>query len=1113
MKKHKNSEMNFVNETKSKETFSKKRQLSLGIASCMLSLTLFVSMTKVDQIFSSPTSEQLQNAVEETSVNTSEELLTENEIQAIRDKANSLENDYYFNGNMVEELKAELRKAKADPSVNYEEAKARLINEAILKNTPAQKAPGEDRAVKKFNIKDADKLEAGMTVINVRGKGMETGQIIEVLVNGVKKGSYTQVKSVKSSVKITLTEALKENDKVKAILKGSDGVQIAATEETTAKKAEPKKAEKYKDTLKMPSGEIWIEQYVANIVNDEEKAEALDMLKKANSTEIANDIKSIDFKIEGVETKTASYTVTYKDNSKTEKISAPDLTIKEVTEYSAATNVEKLVVTDTKITGKLVPQKKVDEGKFEPDPNGTIAEGTKVIAILKPSGNNNVNKNYCTGKCTTDKDSSKIGEADVNSDGTFEINVPDGFDYKQEVGLTVKEPHKFKACNSTTVEYVIPKVPVRDPKKLTDEEKKAIDTAIRKANTIVKEDGSEISKLPDWKVNNIPAFIEIDKEGNVKIINPSEVAGDWIDNFTKFVPKRNPDGSFQMKTEYQNSGIPVTKEELLENKAPDAPTITTNADEGKITITPNPLDTDAKKVEVIYTDPKGASKTATATKGDNGEWEVPEGSDISVDKTSGVVTITLDKIKNKTNVSATVTDDGFIANDDADDKTSDNKSEFIRVLPKKPDIKVDDKTGDVTITPIEKKSDRVAKKMDVTYTPAGATESKTVTFTRDNEGKWSIEGESDFEVSQDGKIITIKNGKIKANTGLTAQTNDADETDKLVSDKNEVTIPDKTAPEAPQVSINTNDGAAQITPPTDKDTKTITVKYPDPNGNEKTAIATKGDNGEWTVTGDNGETVDKESGVITIPKGNYKTEEPIIAYGSDNAQNKSTEAKKTPVEVSFDVDGGKKGIDSCILAKGEEYVLPEYNKQDFPENKEFDGWQVGNETKKAGETLKIENNTTIKAIWKDIEYKVSFDGNSGTGSMAEATVKAGKEFELPENKFTAPEGQEFDGWMVGSEKKAVGDKITVNGDVEVKAIWKDKVSTPSTEPSNPNETTNPGSSNETTNNKINKNHSTSETKGDKVAKTGINSFAEIAIALIALAGGLFTIKRRKNNKI
>lgn len=379
MRKYKKAKIVFEDKAidKKRKPIYATRKLSIGLVSCMLGVMLFVPTSKADEENPLPASEQIEKntqpeqtqdlkaGLEETTnnktpENNQEELLTADEIQEIRNRTYNLKNSYFFNGNMEEELKAELRKAKADPSVNYEEAKARLINEAIIKNTPTQKAPGEERAVRNFNIKDAEKLEAGMTVINVRGLGMETGQIIEVLVNGEVKGTFTQPKRVKGSVKITISKALTEGDKVKAILKGSDGVQITATEEATAKKPEPKKAEKYKDTLKMPTGEIWIEQYVSNIVNEEEKAEALDLLKKANPT-IANDISSVDFVIEGVGTKTASYTVTYKDNSQTEKILAPTLTIKQVTEYSAATNVEKLVVTDTKITGKLVPQKKLEK--------------------------------------------------------------------------------------------------------------------------------------------------------------------------------------------------------------------------------------------------------------------------------------------------------------------------------------------------------------------------------------------------------------------------------------------------------------------------------------------------------------------------------------------------------------------------------------------------------------------------------------------------------------------------------------------------------------------------------------------------------------------------------
>ncbi|MDY2928242.1 InlB B-repeat-containing protein, partial [Anaerococcus sp.] len=49
----------------------------------------------------------------------------------------------------------------------------------------------------------------------------------------------------------------------------------------------------------------------------------------------------------------------------------------------------------------------------------------------------------------------------------------------------------------------------------------------------------------------------------------------------------------------------------------------------------------------------------------------------------------------------------------------------------------------------------------------------------------------------------------------------------------------------------------------------------------------------------------------------------------------------------------------------------------------------------------------------------------------------GNDYELPANGFTAPENKVFSHWKIGNEDKNPDDKITVNGDTEVKAIWKD----------------------------------------------------------------------------
>ena len=67
-------------------------------------------------------------------------------------------------------------------------------------------------------------------------------------------------------------------------------------------------------------------------------------------------------------------------------------------------------------------------------------------------------------------------------------------------------------------------------------------------------------------------------------------------------------------------------------------------------------------------------------------------------------------------------------------------------------------------------------------------------------------------------------------------------------------------------------------------------------------------------------------------------------------------------------------------------------------------------------------------------YTVSFDANSGTGTMTPVTGVSG-EYELPACTFTAPSGKQFKAWSVGGREKAVGEKITVTADTTVTAVW------------------------------------------------------------------------------
>ena len=852
-----------------------------------------------------------------------EDILTEDEIQEIRNRANNLENDYFFNGNMVEELKAELRKAKADPSVNYQEAKVRLINEAILKNAPRQKAPGETRAITVFQIKGGDKLESGMTKITVQSRGWVKGQTIEVLVNNAVKGSYKWTINPNENYQtIKLSEALKENDKVKAILKSRDGSTILAqTQEYIAKKGQPKLAEQHEDKLKMPTGEIWIEDTSSNLVNDDEQAEAVEMLKDAN-TAIAGDIKLVKFSIDG--TDHAYYEITYTDGSTTGKIEATDLKIKTVTETSAAPTIEKVQVTDGQIIVTLEKE---------------VAPGTKFYFVKNFTDGED--KNFCeNGSCKVVKSTSQDMSQAVSIEGkkvTFPINDKvNDLKLGKEFGIVVKEPHKFRSCAKSEPVVTIPdKVSVRDPHKLTDDDKKAIDKAIRDANTV-----NGKSKLPDGTgFIDDPAFIEFDKDGNVTIVSPNDVEVTWDSNYNPVYVK-NPDGTYKLQSGKENNVIKIPAEDLVKNIKPDAPDIKVNeSDKTKITINAQAVDTDAKKIEVAYTGKDGKSKTTTATKADDGTWSIAgEGTVLN-----GVITLPKDKVKGGTDVTATVTDKGGIADDDKIPLTSD--------------------PGTLTV------EETIADKVEA----LGGLDPVALK-------KW-VGDEVDWKDGVKAKDSATEENKGKINELLKGATfEDVTETKRTTEKSGEFTG---------KIKVKFDDGSKII------------------------------------------------------------------------VENQNLIVEEIKVKISYNANGGSGNMEGKELKKGSKYKLLA-NGFTAPKNQEFKAWEVDGKEVAEGTEITIEKDTEVKAIWKDTMVNVSYNANGGSGNMEGKELKKGSKYKLLANGFTAPKNQEFKTWEVDGKEVAEGTEITIEKDTEVKAIWKDKTTTPDSgkpgegEQPNPNPGTDPG---------------------------------------------------------
>lgn len=478
----------------------------------------------------------------------------------------------------------------------------------------------------------------------ISGAGVHRARVGGKTVRGtihvtLKNGNTTKASSVINSTTTKWLYKLPEGVSV------AEGDIVTAYQEfngsnsdTVTANAEPSYASTYKSSLKMPSGDFYLEQYSSNIVSEDEKAEALQMLKDANPS-FSDKIESVEFSIKGIEEgKKAYYVVNYTDKSKSEEIVATNLKIVKVIEYSRRYTVEPYNVVSTVIKGKLD-----GEGPFN---NIKVQFSAKLGESDKA--------NFCKGgKCTIDKNSTNFQTIDVNPQtGEFSIDVGENtLEIGAILGITIKEPHKFVSCNSSVTKMAMPKVDVKDPKKLKPEEKVKIADAIRKANTTP---GGK-SKLPDGNeyTGGIPAVIQIDDSGNVKIFSGSDVKGDWDDNY-KFVPETNEDGSYKLKDGTESKVTFDKPEELLSNLPPDTPKMENK--DGNVVVTPNiEVDTDAKSVVVEYEGTDGSKKKITATKTDTG-WTV-DNDKAKVDE-NGVVSFPAKEVKPESKVEAYVVDNG-----------------------------------------------------------------------------------------------------------------------------------------------------------------------------------------------------------------------------------------------------------------------------------------------------------------------------------------------------------------------------------------------------------------------------------------------------------------------
>ena len=146
--------------------------------------------------------------------------------------------------------------------------------------------------------------------------------------------------------------------------------------------------------------------------------------------------------------------------------------------------------------------------------------------------------------------------------------------------------------------------------------------------------------------------------------------------------------------------------------------------------------------------------------------------------------------------------------------------------------------------------------------------------------------------------------------------------------------------------------------------------------------------------------------------------------------------------VSFDADGGS-GTMADVTDVFADYKLPACTFT-APSGKYFSGWFVGGYMKDPGESILVLGDTKVQASWRNIPspgsgFSVTYEGGDDCGgSMAcENKTDYYGELTLPACGFTPPSGKRFVCWRVGNSSWNPGDKIIVNFDTTVNAIWED----------------------------------------------------------------------------
>ena len=155
--------------------------------------------------------------------------------------------------------------------------------------------------------------------------------------------------------------------------------------------------------------------------------------------------------------------------------------------------------------------------------------------------------------------------------------------------------------------------------------------------------------------------------------------------------------------------------------------------------------------------------------------------------------------------------------------------------------------------------------------------------------------------------------------------------------------------------------------------------------------------------------------------------------------------------VSFNADGGEGTMASVEQNAGAEYTLPTCTFT-APDGKKFKAWSVNDVEKQVDDSITINANTVVKAVWEDNVYQVIYQPGDGNGSNEISEYEANQTITFLDCEVLGytRDGFEFDYWsirilgdnFIEVAQKGAGETYTLTNNIIAVAMWKEVTAVP-----------------------------------------------------------------------